>query len=98
MQISITIDDMNFDLELDVKPGYYKPAKLTGDPDSWGESESQEHEFDIESVCCVKSDSPELMMKSFQLLNNDYSDEERFIILARIDEELELLSKYSVEP
>lgn len=105
MKISVTLDDMEFGLDLNVTPGYYIPAITGREADYCCDSESQDHEFDIESVktnmrpltwrdwnfvdyeekCYYNA----LIMKSNQLKHNDYSEEDREIILEAISEKLE---------
>lgn len=51
MNLKITIDDMDFDIEIDIiTKGFYTPPNLTGHPDRWIDSESEDYEFNILSA------------------------------------------------
>ena len=108
MNISITIDEMDFDLDIDITTyPSYRPA-TRNHPE-----EGEEAEYDIESCdhgvrltgkewrefdLDEKVYYSDLVMKSNELKHNDHSDKEDEIILEAINEELKLEAKYSMEP
>lgn len=59
MKISITIDNMDFDLEIEITSyGYHKSAVVGREADHCSDSEGEDHEFNIESV----STAPEIFI------------------------------------
>lgn len=108
MQISITLDEMDFNLDIDITTyPSYRPA-TRNHPE-----EGEDAEYNIESCDHMVSFTSkewrdfdldekvyysELVMKANELKHNDHNDEDHEVILEAITEELSQWAKYAMEP
>ena len=93
MQVELETEGMYFGIEINIlNYGTYVPAKLTGNPDSWHDDESEPHEWEVESVESEFTDATfgdylslneddkdyytELYLKGKELLNHYFTSEE----------------------
>ncbi len=92
MEIDLSIGDFDFTLDISILAyGYFKPAKLTGHPDSWYPEESDPTEWEIDSITDYTETKQSKKCRR-RLLRHEFTQAEEDQIDELVD--LEILAEY----